>query len=49
MAKTLNSNLFKRLNFHRKLNPENGKSVLVYTDSGKTARYGRECPPFPQV
>ena len=46
MAKTLDSSQFRGLNFYRKLNSENSRSVLVYTGSEKTTRYGHECLPF---
>ena len=49
MAKTLDSSQFKGLNFYRKLNPENSRSVLVYAGSEKTTRYGHECLPFRHV
>ena len=46
MAKTLDSSQFRGLNFYRKLNSENSRSVLVYTGSEKTTKYGHECLPF---
>lgn len=49
MAKTLDSSQFRGLNFYRKLNPENSRSVLVYTGSEKTTRYGHECLPFRHI
>lgn len=45
-TQTLNSGLFKGLDFYKKLNPDNKKSVLVYTGREKTNRYGHECLPF---
>lgn len=45
-TQTLSSGLFKGLNFYRRLNPDNKKSILVYTGREKTNRYGHECLPF---
>lgn len=45
-TQTLSSGLFKGLNFYKKLNPDNKRSVLIYTGREKTNRYGHECLPF---
>ena len=34
------------LDFYKRLNPDNKKSILVYTDRKKTNRCGHECLPF---
>lgn len=39
-TRTLSSGLFRGLNFYKKLNPDNSRSVLVYTGSEETNRYG---------
>ena len=49
LAQTLNSSLFKGLNFYKKLNPENKKSFLIYTGKDKVQRYGHTCMPYLQV
>ena len=48
-TQTLNSSLFKGLNFYKKLNPDNKRSVLIYAGREKTDRYGHECLPFWRV
>lgn len=45
-TRTLSSGLFRGLNFYKKLNPDNSRSVLVYTGSEETNRYGHQCLPF---
>jgi len=45
-TQTLSSSLFKGLNFYKKLNPDNKKSVLIYTGRQETDRYGHKCLPF---
>ena len=47
-SKTLHRSLFKGLDFYKKLNPENKKSVLVYTGRDKVLRYGHNCLPYKQ-
>ena len=48
-GKTLNRSLFKGLDFYKKLNPDNKKSVLVYTGNQKVLRYGHNCLPYKQM
>ena len=45
-TQTLSPGVFRGLNFYKRLNPDNRKSVLVYTGHEKTNRYGHECVPF---
>ena len=45
-TQTLSSGLFKGLNFYKKLNPDNRKSILIHTGHEKTNWYGHECLPF---
>ncbi len=45
-TRTLGAGLFKGLDFYKRLNPDNRKSVLVYAGSERTIRYGHECLPF---
>ena len=48
-GQTLTRQLFKGLDFYKKLNRENKKSVLVYTGKEQTARYGHKCIPYNQL
>ena len=48
-GKTLSRSLFKGLDFYKKLNPDNKKSVLIYTGKEKVLRYGHECLPYKQI
>ena len=43
MSKTLSASLFKGLNFYKKLNPNNNKSILIYTGDKKIQMYGHQC------
>ena len=45
-SQTLSSSLFKGLNFYKKLNADNNKSVLIYTGKTKTKMYGHHCLPY---
>ena len=45
---TLNRDLFKGLDFYKKLNPDNKKSVLVFTGNDESTRYGHKCLPWKQ-
>ena len=49
VSKTLNRSLFKGLDFYKNLNPDNKKSVLVYTGGESVRRYGHEGLPYKQV
>ncbi|MCY4513362.1 MAG: hypothetical protein OXB86_06715 [Bdellovibrionales bacterium] len=49
ISKTLNRSLFKGLDFYKNLNPNNKKSVLVYTGRETVSRYGHECLPYKQA
>ena len=46
MNKTLSSSLFKGLNFYKKLNPDNNKSILIYTGRKKLKMYSHQCLPY---
>ena len=46
MNKTLSSSLFRGLNFYKKLNPNNSKSMLIYTGRKKLQMYGHQCLPY---
>ena len=46
MGKTLNHLIFKNLDFYKKLNPINKKSILIWTGSKKLVRYGHQCWPY---
>ncbi len=45
-SKTLSDSIFKGLNFYKKLNTDNNKSILIYTGEKKTQRYGHQCLPY---
>ena len=45
-SKTLSRGLFRGLDFYKKLNPHNKKSVLIYTGDSRSVRYGHECLPY---
>ena len=49
VSKTLNRSLFRGLDFYRNLNPDNTKSVLVYTGEKKLLRYGHECLSYKHI
>ena len=48
-SKTLNHSLFKGLDYYKKLNSDNKKSVLIYTGKEKVMRYGHICLPYQWV
>ena len=48
-SKTLSKSLFKGLDFYKKLNPDNKKSLLVYTGEDQVIRYGHKCLPYTQI
>ena len=49
MSKTLNSSLFRGLNFYKKLNLDNNKSILIYTGEKKTKMYSHQCLPYKKI
>ena len=49
MSKTLSASLFKGLNFYKKLNPDNNKSILIYTGEKTHQMYGHQCLPYRQI
>ena len=48
-SKTLSYSLFKGLDFYKKLNPDNKKSVLIYTGKERVIRYGHNCLPYKHI
>jgi len=46
LSKTLTTDVFKGLNFYKKINPDNTESFLIYTGKDNTVRYGHKCVPF---
>ena len=46
MSKTLNSSLFKGLDFYKTLNPDNNKSFLIYTGNQKIQMHGHIGIPY---
>ncbi len=48
LSKTLSQNIFKGLDFYKKLNPDNNESYLIYNGDIKTVRYSHHCIPFLQ-
>lgn len=46
LSKTLSQNIFKGLDFYKKLNPNNNQSYLIYNGDKKTVRYSHHCIPF---
>jgi uncharacterized protein len=49
LGKTLSTDLFKGLNYYKKLNSSNRKSFLIYTGEDSTTRYGHSCVPYLKV
>ena len=45
-SQTLSRSIFKGLSFYKKLNPNNKKSVLIYTGEKRVSRYGHNCLPY---
>jgi len=43
LSKTLNSSIFKGLNFYKELNPDNKKTFVIYTGLKNESRYGHKC------
>ncbi|MDE0119407.1 MAG: DUF4143 domain-containing protein [Bdellovibrionales bacterium] len=48
-SQTLNRSLFKGLDFYKKMDPSNKKSVLLYTGRQKVLRYSHLCLPYKQL
>ena len=49
VSQTLSRSLFKGLDFYKKLNPDNKKSILIYTGEKQALRYGHKCLPYKQT
>ena len=48
-SQTLSRSLFKGLDFYKKLNPANKKSILIYTGGERVVRYGHIALPYKQL
>ena len=49
MSKTLNHSLFKGLDFYKKLNSDNKKSILIYGGRESLNKYGHQCLPYKKI